>query len=224
MTFVWGSPPARETVSAAAYRQLKEALLRGQIPMGARIHELELAASWRVSRTPIRDALRRLEAEGLVHAVPRRGVVVPRLSLAEAEELYEIREVLETRAARRAAERATPEFDARLNTMIRQFGTALKAGDTEQMVVIDRDCHASIAEVGGNTRLARAIDALRAQLQVVSARGFAGKGRAARSFREMAKLITAIRARDPARAETAMREHITSLREDLVHVFHELEL
>ncbi len=215
------TPPVRETVSASAYRHLREAVLQGQIPMGARINELELATAWRVSRTPIRDAMRRLEAEGLVETVPGRGVRVPRLSLADIDELYEVREVLEGRAARRAAERATVEFHSRSNVLIRAFGAALKQGDLDRMFAIDGELHADIAAMSGNSRLQRAIDTARAQVHQIRLRSFHVKGRAAKSLREMAKLTASLRARDGTRAEAAMREHIASLRADLPVIFQQ---
>lgn len=212
---IWGKPPARETVGAAAYRQLREAILRGQVSMGARINELELAGAWGVSRTPIRDALRRLEAEGLVQASSGRGMVVPRLDLADADEIYDLREVLEGRAARRAAERATPELHARLNALIKAFGAAHKQGNIDQMIAVDIDFHASLAAASGSARLQRAIETAHAQIHQIRLRTMRTKGRPARSLRELARLVTAVRARDGARAETAMREHIASVRADL---------
>jgi DNA-binding GntR family transcriptional regulator len=216
---LWGQAPARETVGAAAYRLLRDAIVRGEIAMGTRINELELAGAWSVSRTPIRDALRRLEAEGLVQSAPGRGVIVPALSLADAEELYELREILEARAARRAAERGGQELHARLNDLIRAFGAALKAGDLDRITAIDGDLHAAVAAMSGNARLERAIETVRGQVHGIRLRMIRVRGRGARSLREMAKLVAAIRARDAARAETAMREHIASLRADLGAVF-----
>jgi DNA-binding GntR family transcriptional regulator len=212
---IWGQAPARETVGAAAHRLLREAIMRGQIAMGTRINELELAEAWNVSRTPIRDALRRLEAEGLVQSVPGRGVIVPVLSLADADELYEIREILEARAARRAAERGGPEFHARLNDLIRAFGAALKQAEQDAMIAIDGDIHAAVAAMSGSARLASAIAMVRAQVHPIKRRAFQVRGRAAKSLREMAKLVAAIRAHDPARADASMREHLASLRADL---------
>ena len=220
---IWGKPPARETVSTAAYHQLREAILQGQISMGARINELELAGAWHVSRTPIRDALHRLEAEGLVQAVPGRGMVVPRPSPSDADELYELREVLEGRAARRAAEHATPELHARLNTLIKGFGAALKRGDVDQMIAIDIDFHASLATASGNLHLERAIDTVRAQVHQIRLRTMRTKGRAGRSLRELARLVAAVRARDGPRAEASMREHIASVRADVGTTLQGLE-
>jgi DNA-binding GntR family transcriptional regulator len=209
----------RETVAAAAYRLLREAILEGQLPMGTRINELELAGAWNVSRTPIRDALRRLEAEGLVQASPGRGVLIPVLGLSELDELYELREVLEARASRRAAERAGVELQGRLNDLIRAFGASLKQNDVDRLTGIDIAIHTAVAAACGNAKLEHAIDAVGAQVRAVRLRSYRMRGRAAKSLREMAKLVAAIRARDPARAETAMRDHIASVRADLPGVF-----
>jgi DNA-binding GntR family transcriptional regulator len=219
----WGEPPARETVGSAAYRMLREGILRGQIAMGTRINELELATTWRVSRTPIRDALRRLEVEGLVQAIPGRGVIVPRISLGDAEELYELREVLEARASRRAAERAPADLHARLSGLIKAFGTALKQNDIDRLTTVDADLHAAISAASGNGRLERSIDMIRAQVLQVRLRTMRQRGRPAKSFREMAKLTAAIHSRNGARAEAAMREHLASLRADLPSVFQTVE-
>lgn len=193
------------------------------MPTGIRINEIELAEAWNVSRTPIRDALRRLQAEGLVEAVPRRGVIVPTLSAVDADEVYELREVLEGRAARRAAERSTPEFHARLNALIKAFGVALKQGDVAQLSSIDDDIHSGIAAMSANSRLERTIAGIRAQTRQIRSQSMRAKGRAQKSFREMAKLTAAIRARNGPRAEVAMREHVASLREDLPEVWQEVE-
>jgi DNA-binding GntR family transcriptional regulator len=215
----WGMPPARETVGAAAYRLLRDGILLGHIPMGTRINEMELSTTWKVSRTPIRDALRRLEAEGLVQAIPGRGVIVPRISLGDADELYELREVLEARAARRAAERAPADLHARLSALIKAFGTALKQNDVDRLNAVDTDLHAAISAASGNGRLERSIDTLRAQVLQVRLRTMRQRGRPAKSFREMATLTAAIHSRNGARAEAAMREHLASLRADLPSVF-----
>jgi DNA-binding GntR family transcriptional regulator len=215
----WGGPPARDTMGAAVYRQLREAILLGYLPMGARVNELELARAWQVSRTPIRDALRRLEAEGLVQAAPGRGMVVPVLGLADLDELYELREVLESRAARRAAQRATPEFHARLNGLIRAFGAAMKREDHDAMLRLDLEIHVAIAEMSGNARLDHALQTVRGQAHTIRARSFRVRGRAAKSLKEMARLVAAMRVRDGRRAEDAMREHVASLRADLPALF-----
>lgn len=220
---IWGPPPERETISAAAYRRLREAILSSRIPAGARINELELASAWKISRTPIRDALRRLEAEGLVQAASGRGMIVPVLSRSEVEELYDVREALEGMAARRAAERATPAFLTRLNTLIKAYGAAVKQGDMDRLMGVDDELHTAVVQMGQNRRLMQGYQGVRMQLYRFHAGSFRLRGRAAKSFREKARLVAAIRSRDAARAEAAMREHLAGLRVDIMENFAELE-
>jgi len=219
---VLGPAPVRETVAAAAYRQLREAILDGRISMGSRINEAELAAQWQVSRTPIRDALRRLEAEGLVEASPGRGMIVPTLSRADVEELYVLRESLEGMAARLAAERATPSVLAHLNTLLKAYGAALKRDDLAQLVQVDAALHDAVAQMAQHRRIEQAARVARLRLHRIHARSFALRGRAGRTFREIATLVAAIRTRNPARAESSMRAHLAGLRADLLAAFDEL--
>jgi DNA-binding GntR family transcriptional regulator len=210
----WGPPPAREPVAVAAYRQLRELILRGQIAPGARINEQELARAWQVSRTPIRDAVRRLEAEGLVATVPGKGTVVPRPSPADTDELYELLEALEGLAARRAAERAAGALLMQLSGVLKTYGTALKQSDYDRLVAAAGDFHGTIARLALNRRLERLIETTRGQLWPVELALVRVKGRAAKSFREFAKVTAAIRAQNPSRAEASMREHLAGLRTD----------
>lgn len=210
-----GPPPVRETVGAAVYRRLRDAVLAGRIPMGARINEAELAATWKISRTPIRDALRRLEAEGLVAASPGRGMVVPVLTPADVDGLYAVREALEGMAARRAAERATPQFLAQLNGLIKSYGTAVKQESLEQLVATDGALRDAITRMAQSGHLEQAIAAARLRVHHIHARSFRLRGRPGKTFREMAKIVAAIRTKNPPRAEAAMREHLAGLRGDV---------
>ncbi|MDR7481194.1 MAG: GntR family transcriptional regulator [Armatimonadota bacterium] len=206
-------------MSGVAYRRLRDAILAGLLSPETRINEVELAQAWRVSRTPIRDALRRLAAEGLVEPAPGRGMVVMRLSLADAEELYEVREALEARAARLAAERGADDLPVALNAIIKAFGVALKDGDTERLLALDAEFHTAIAGAARNARLQRLIEQLRVQTQPARVRALRVRGRAQKTFRELARLAGAIRTRDAPRAEAAMREHLASVRADLAAAF-----
>lgn len=210
-----GPPPVRETVGAAVYRRLRDVLLAGRIPMGARINEAELAATWKISRTPIRDALRRLEAEGVVAASPGRGMVVPVLTPADVDGLYAVREALEGMAARRAAERATPQFLAQLNGLIKSYGTAVKQESLEQLVATDGALRDAITRMAQSGHLEQAIAAARLRVHHIHARSFRLRGRPGKTFREMAKIVAAIRTKNPPRAEAAMREHLAGLRGDV---------
>lgn len=217
-----GPPPVRETVSAAVYRRLRDALLAGRVPMGARINEFELATTWGISRTPIRDALHRLEAEGLVAAAPGRGMVVPVLTAADVDELYALREALEGMAARRAAEWATPQFLAQLNSLIKSYGAAVKQENLDQLIAADAALRDAIARMAQNGHLEQAIAAARLRVHHIHARSFRLKGRPGKTFREMAKIVAAIRTKNPPRAEAAMREHLAGLRTDITAAVDDL--
>jgi DNA-binding GntR family transcriptional regulator len=103
-----------------AYATVRDGILQGKYDAGSRLTEQELATTAGVSRTPIREALRRLHAEGLVHFEPNHGAVVALIGLEEAEEIFELRALLEPISARRAAERATPETIAELRRLAEQ--------------------------------------------------------------------------------------------------------
>lgn len=206
--------PRRESVSETAYRILKDALLDGRLGPGVRINELELARIWRISRTPIRDALRRLEADGLVRTVPGRGAVVPRLDQVEVVELFEVLAHLEGWAARRAGERCTPEFASTLNQQIKALAAAAKQGAAAQADQFAGELRRTVTAFSGNQQLVKMIDRVRLQLDVAGVTRVRGENRTARSVRELAKLVAAVRARDGGRAEAAMRKHMEDLAAD----------
>lgn len=221
-TSLLGPPPTRETVAATVYRRLREAILEGRLVPGRRINEALLAAQWRISRTPIRDALRRLEAEGLVEASAGRGMVVPTLSQADVDELYVLWESLEGMAARLAAERATPAFLVQLNALLKSYGAALKRDDLPQLIQTDAAFHDAVMQMAQNRRLEEASRTARLRLHRIHAASFTLRGRAGRTFREMATLVAAIRARNPVRAESGMRAHLAGLRADVLAAFSDI--
>lgn len=211
-----GPLPQREPLSAFIYRHLRHQIATGKISPGVRLHEVDLAAAWKVSRTPVREALRRLEIEGLLRPAGARGYEVPTRTRAELEDLLDLQEALETLAARRAAERVTGPAVARMNDLIKAHGAALQRRDLDGVLSAHEELHRAIAAASGSALLAQAVDLVRTHLQPLQVRGLRSRERATRSFREMAKVTAAIRARDPARAEAAMREHLASVRADVV--------
>jgi DNA-binding GntR family transcriptional regulator len=198
------------------YRHLRQQIAEGKIPPGSRLQEVDLAAAWKVSRTPVRDALRRLEVEGLVRPAGPRGFDIPTRTRADLENLFDLQEALECLAVRRAAERATGPAVARLNELIKAHGAALQRRDLDGVLAAHEELHRAIAAAAGNAFLAAAVDLVRTHLQPARTRTLRTRDRATQSFREMAKVTAAIRARDPARAEAAMREHLASVRADVL--------
>src|SRR3954468_1534576 len=142
--------------SAVAADLIREAILDGELAAGARLKEDELAARLEVSRTPVREALRRLEVEGLVVHEAKRGAAVRSYSAEELDDMYRLRALLEGYAARRAAERMTPEVLEQLRASCRRFerlagrrGASIRDLARENMIF-----HECVLLAAGDERLA----------------------------------------------------------------------
>lgn len=195
---------------------LKEAMVNQRLPGGSRLDELKISAELGVSRTPVREAIQRLSAEGLVVIVPHRGAYVAQLSRKDVHELYEVREALEGQAARIAAARAPSGMVADLERTLRKYGDALGAGHEERLVQLDSRFHESIARASRNRRLMQLIRSHREHLKILRITSVSIPGRPGRSFHEMVAVLEALRARDADLAEDRMRRHIRSVRDDVL--------
>lgn len=142
--------PARER----AYRELKFRILEGRLPPGTTLLETEVAALLSMSRTPIREALIKLDEEGLVRVRPRHGVTVRSQSLDDLAEIYEVFSALEVVAARLLARRGLSEAEIeRLNGLMAQMERATKRDDIAQWSQLDDNFHSEIVALCGNSRL-----------------------------------------------------------------------
>ena len=141
--------PLREIV----YEQLKLQILTGKISPGTRMMEVELADEMGVSRTPVREAIRKLEKEGLVTIEPRRGAYASDISVKDMVDTLEVREDLEGLAAALAAERMTEEQMEELIQITRKYSEAIKNSDTEKIIGYDEQFHKHIVACSGNKTL-----------------------------------------------------------------------
>lgn len=141
--------PLREIV----YEQLKMQILTGRITPGTRMMEVELAEEMGVSRTPIREAIRKLEKEGLVVIEPRRGAYASDISVKDMVDTLEVREDLEGLAASIAAKKITAEEAAELEEITRDYDQAIKSGDMETIIHIDETFHRRIVGLTENKTL-----------------------------------------------------------------------
>lgn len=141
--------PLREIV----YEQLKMQILTGKITPGTRMMEVELADEMGVSRTPIREAIRKLEKEGLVTIEPRRGAYASDISVKDMVDTLEVREDLEGLAAALAAERMTDEQMEELIQITRKYSEAISNSDTEKIISYDEQFHKHIVACSGNKTL-----------------------------------------------------------------------
>ena len=148
--------PLREMV----YEELKMQILTGAIVPGTRMMEVELAKEIGVSRTPIREAIRKLEKEGLVTIEPRRGAYASQISTEDMVEILEVRQNMEGLAAFFAASRMTPEQMNELKTVSESYNAAVKSGNMEDMIKHDTRFHRIIVESCNNKILVQMIEQL----------------------------------------------------------------
>ena len=155
-----GSDVDDGNAQAVVLSRLRQAILAGELAPGARLFQEEVARQIGVSRSPVREAFLRLEAEGLVIVTPQRGAVVARLDLEEIAEIHELRAMLEGHAAQLAAERAGPELLARLRALLEEMVVAEHAGNVNVWVDLNRRFHYAIYEATGRAHLIRLIKSL----------------------------------------------------------------
>lgn len=193
-----------------AFVSLLGAIRAGQLTPGQRVRETEIAEWLGISRTPVREALMRLEVAGLVQSASHSGFVVNRLDDAEVRELYAMREVLEGMAARLAAQHAS---DAEVVTLRKLLDQHVAANDdAERLAAINLRFHRAIYEAAHNRFLLRALNALNDSLALLGETTYRARGRGDSAHREHEKVVDAIEARDADAAEGAARHHIRESR------------
>jgi len=192
--------------SEDAYQKLKSAIQSGALIPGTRIREIEIAARFNVSRTPAREAIRRLESEGLISFLPRQGAVVSQLDHQETMELYDLREVLEGTAAGFAARHASEAEIEELKEMVASEETIRACPG--KLADLNRLFHSVLYRAAHNRYLERSLLGLRDSLALLGGTSLRAAGRFETAHREHSAIIEAIAARDPQAAEAAARAHI----------------
>jgi DNA-binding GntR family transcriptional regulator len=202
----------RRPLRDEAYIVLRRAILSGQFKPGERLIEREVAQRLGLSRSPVREAFRRLEQERLV-TVTRQGVVVQGLDLAEVEELYQIRQHLESLVARLAARRFSSEDRLHLEAILSQMTTAIAANDQARLVAESIHFHRTIAEIAGNRRLARLVGMVGEEIQRFRSLNMQMSARTESAMTEHREIIAALVARDEERAAQLMAQHVEHAQE-----------
>lgn len=208
-------PPRRRLVADVAAR-LRRAILSRDLKPGERLPETELAAQLGVSRTPLREALRMLEQEALVVALPQGGVEVARLDAADADDLYELREVLDGLAARRLAAQGSREgVVGILRENVEQAKAALAEKDMERFTELNVSFHERIVEGSQNRWLGRFMPVIRMTIQLFYPVLASDVERAQQAVREHEAILEAIAGGDSEEAAERAREHARRAREAL---------
>ena len=188
--------------------KLRNAILDGHLAPGARLTEREVGDMVGVSRTLVREALRQLEAEGLVENVPYRGPVVAKISSDEARQLYEIRAALEGWAAKSFAENATDEELARLIKSVDDLAEARSRGNAEELLSKLEVFHEVLLSGAGNPMLSSYLHSLRGRLRRLRHISLAQPGRPERTVEEKRALLAALTERDGEKARQSLERYI----------------
>jgi DNA-binding GntR family transcriptional regulator len=191
---------------------IRDRILNLAFPPGSLLSENQLAEELRVSRTPVREALRELAASGLVRILPQRGVVVSEPSAEDVIEVYQLREQLECFAARLAAEHLTPADASVLEADHARALSHLAAGRLQEAYAASVRLHEHVIALTRNARLARFMRQLGDQVHRFGLMTLR-QGRAPRALEEHGGIIAAILARDGAAAEALMRAHLRADRD-----------
>ena len=217
------APLKRRRLVDEATRTLRNGILNGRLSDGTRLRQTDLADQLRISRTPIREALVRLQDEGLVELLPGGGVRVKLLNPEEAVELYDLREVLDGLAARLAAARATAATRARLERALGRMAQCLERRDANQWFPAHVAFHEEIFRAAGNARLLALGTVVRLSIRHFHPLLLRTAHRLEDAWREHRAIFEAIVARDAERAETLARAHIATAKAIVLGVLQQGE-
>lgn len=191
-----------------AYERIRQMVMAGVIPSRTLIREAQLARELGMSRTPVREALRRLQAEGFVSAIPQRGYVVREVERDDLVNVYQVRAVLEGLAARLAAARATRADLARLEDLYDAMEAARARGDDDALVQLNSQFHDTVATASGNQYLQSMLTNIREVFERYRPAALIRPGRRNEAHVEHRELLRALRDRQGDRAAHLAAEHV----------------
>jgi DNA-binding GntR family transcriptional regulator len=198
------------TVTGQTVSKLRDAILSGVFKPGERLLEQNLCDWMGVSRTSVREALRRLEAERLITITPNRGPSVTEITWDEAQSIYEVRALLEGEAVARFAERASPAQLSDMKLALADFDRAVSMNAPLDRLAATERFYAVILAGCGNPVIAEIIQGLVARINFLRARSMSREGRSRQSTVEMWRIFDAIEKRRPAEARQAAVNHVNA--------------
>lgn len=204
--------PLRELV----FEAIRQAIIDGTLEPGQRLMETQLAEELGVSRTPVREAIRKLELANFVVMIPRRGAYVADISLKDISEVFEIRGALEALAAELAAERASEEEIEQLERLLVEIGKSIEKRDVEALVALDTEFHDLLYRASRNERLEQLLSQLREHIQRFRTETLSHPARMKVALEEHRQIVEALAARDGDLARQLAAEHIESAENSLM--------
>ena len=198
-----------QSLTSVVQRELETRILSGQLGPGDKLNEVELAAHLRVSRGPVREAFRALEEAGLLRMEKNRGVYVRAVSVEEADEIYELRAVLDEFVGRKLAATITPDGVRELRRLVEALGAAAQAGNVDEYTALNVAFHDRMVALAGNDKLLQTYRRLVRELTLFRRDALRGtSGALPDSTREHREIVSAIAARDADLAARLMRQHV----------------
>lgn len=208
----------RLSLKEQAYRAIKHRIVSLELEPGAVIDEAALIDELGLGRTPIREALQRLALEKLVDIVPRRGMFVTEIGLTDLQRLFELRMVLESMAARLAAQRGRPEHWRRMEAVLGRLEDAESQMDNEVLIAIDEACHEIMYEAADNEFLYDALSGMYALSLRLWYYSLAKIGRMRSTVLEHRDILLALKSGDADSAAELLRQHINTFQNEIQSV------
>ncbi len=199
-----------------AYERIKRKVLNLEINAGDQLYIETLAEEMGISRTPIREALLKLESEGMVRAASRVGFFVQSITRRDLEELFELREILESYAAEKAAPQIEDQDIERLKELQERAAKAIGLGKRFEFMDMEVEIHGLILKKARNERLAKMIDSIGDLIQRERILSLKSDANIRESYKEHGQIIEALAEKDAALAGKAMRSHILAVKERIL--------
>ncbi|CAN5390306.1 GntR family transcriptional regulator [soil metagenome] len=210
--------PIAAPLRHSVVESIRNAIATGHFAAGERLTEKDLCEMIGVSRTLVREALRQLESEGLINVVPNRGPVVARVSVEQAEQIYQVRRELEGLAAELFALHATEDDQKALKKALKDLRGSISSADPAVRLAAKNEFYQCLLRGSGNEALAQALSLLNSRVTLLRATSLQHKGRSKQSILELDALVDALVARDAVAARKAARTHVTNAAEAALNV------
>ena len=218
VALVKGKLVERPSLKQQAYQAIKHKIVSLQLAPGAVIDEAALIEELQLGRTPIREALQRLALEKLVDIVPRRGMFVTEIGITDLQRLFEVRMILESTAARLAAQRGRPDHWRRMEAALSRLDSPEAEMDNEVLIAIDEACHQIMYEAADNEFLYDTLSGMYALSLRLWYYSLAKIGKMRSTVLEHRDILQALRAGDEDEAARLLEQHINSFQEEIQSV------
>lgn len=208
----------KTTKREQVYKKLRDAIVFGDLNPGEKLVERELSKMFNIGTTPIREAIRQLESEGLIEVFPNRGALVKKITLKDAVDAYEVAAILEGYAAKIAAKKATEPEKKKLRLLADDVARALKAKDYRTYLQKNERFHDALHQIAGNSVLSKQINAVRNQffrfLGIIASL----PGHSEKALRAHEEILKAIERGDPEKAGQCIKRHLREVKADLSEI------